>query len=119
MPRPDPIEVVVAFGSLVLISFLGVLSVFRGKVYPVLAGALFLWLLVGLAAPRGETPVRPGAWPLGFLMGLPLLALARLYQKRRWSRRLGRLDDVIGLSGGELGLRAFVRHFVIAGGPEP
>ncbi len=134
MEYKDIIDLVVAFGSLVLIPFLGVLDIFKINIFNILAIILCIWFFFGLILiAGGVTPVGPGdfimpeerrawfaspfvvnttkVWALGFIIGIPFLILSWLHQKRTFStlwRSLDAFTKIIVFIGG---LRTFVQKY--------
>ena len=132
------LDLLVAFVSLVVIPFLGVLSALKKKVFAPFATILAVWFFLGLLAvaapmathPKGAMPpptpeeirtyestpyfkfvVR--LWAAGLAIGLPLLGITWLHEHRNLSKWVQRLSDLISILTFLSGAYVFVTRFVI------
>lgn len=98
-------DVIVGFGSLVIIPFLGILNLFKVRVFPYLAAFVAIWFILGVfSIGGGITPMGKGdivtsqereawfslpavqflfrLWGAGFAIGIPLLVVTWFYESR-------------------------------------
>lgn len=130
-------KVIVGFGSLVLIPFLGILSLVKTRVFPYLLGFLIFWLLAGaMAITGGITPIEQGdfvtyeeqqtwlnsafvkytrtIWLTGLVIGAPLLAITWAFEHRLLSKGLKFLLSLIKIIAAAISFWAFLKLFVLS-----
>lgn len=98
-------DLIVGFGSLVIIPFLGILNLFKVRAFPYLATFVALWFILGVfAVGGGITPMGKGdivtpeqreawfalpavkfllnLWVSGLAIGIPLLIVTWFYESK-------------------------------------
>lgn len=130
------LDVVAGFGSFVVIPFLGALTVFKIRVFPILATFCVVWFILGVfLIGGGVTPVGPGdivtpedrvawfatpwvrwvslIWLTGLAISIPLLAISWAHEHRHLSRAVRLISDVISIVTLVAGIWSFVKYVVL------
>ncbi len=129
-------EILVGFGSLVVIPFLGILSLLKVRVFPYLAVFCAIWFFVGLLVVGGGiTPIDKGdivtreerqswlalpsisfvqcLWLTGLGIGVPLLIITWLYENTKVSKLLKAIKAITTIAAFAGGLFSFIKLFII------
>ena len=105
-------EAVVAFVTLLVLPFLGVLGLLKRRAQPWLLGTLAIWLVVGAVALSNDSwtgadrPRWVRIYALGLVLGLAFLTIEKLRRKRAVARWLKLVLAAITLA-------AFVRALML------
>jgi hypothetical protein len=130
-------DILVGFGSLVVIPFLGILNMFKVRAFPYLSGFLAVWLILGaLIVGGGVTPINKGdiimhderqvwfdrpevdfinkLWLVGLALGLPLLIITGLYEhSNNVATVLKQIKKIATVTSFVGSLLAFIKLFII------